>query len=88
MKNPSKKLIPISSSWPFVKWGVDPVGPIPPGKGSRKFLIMIVDYFTKWAEVEAEALASITIESVMNFLWRSIVCRFGIPLAFVTDNGT
>jgi transposase InsO family protein len=23
----------------------------------------------------------------MNFLWRSVVCRFGIPHAFVTDSG-
>jgi len=54
-------------------------------EGNRKFLIVAIDYFIKWAE--AEALAAITTENVTNFLWRSMVCRFRIPHAFVTDNG-
>jgi ribonuclease HI len=84
MKNPPEKLNPISSPWPFAKWGVDIVGPMPPGKGGRKFLLVAVDYFTKWAE--AEAFATITTANVIKFIWSSIVCRFGIPHAFVTDN--
>lgn len=47
---------------------------------------MAVDYFTKWVEVEA--LAIITADNVRNFLWKSIVCRYGIPHTFVTNNGT
>jgi hypothetical protein len=58
MKQPPEKLSPITSLWPFAKWGVDIVGPMPPGKGGWKFLLVAVDYFTKWAE--AEALATIT----------------------------
>jgi len=85
MKQPPEKLIPITSPWPFAKWGVDIVGPMPPGKGGRKFLLVAVDYFTKWAE--AEALATITTANVVKFLWTSVICRFGIPHAFVTDNG-
>jgi ribonuclease HI len=85
MKQPPEKLSPITSPWPFAKWGVDIVEPMPPGKGGRKFLLVAVDYFTKWAE--AEALATITTANVVKFLWTSIICRFGIPHAFVTDNG-
>jgi hypothetical protein len=85
MKNPPEKLSSISSTWPFAKWGVDIVGPMPPGKGSWKFLVVAMDYFTKWAE--AKALATITTEVVTNFLWKSIVCWYEIPHAFVTDNG-
>ena len=44
-----------------------------------------MDYFTKW--VEAEPLATITKKKVRNFVWRSIICRFGIPRALVSDNG-
>ena len=44
-----------------------------------------VDYFTKW--VEAEPLAMITEKKVHNFVWRSIICRFEIPRALVSDNG-
>jgi hypothetical protein len=64
MKQPPEKLSPITSPWPFAKWGVDIVGPMPPGKGGRKFLLVAVDYFTKWAE--AEALATITTANVGN----------------------
>lgn len=77
--SPPEYLHSITSPWPFSKWGVDIVGPMPPGKGNRKFVVVAVDYFTKRAK--AEALAAITIENVIKFLWKSIVCRFGIPYA-------
>jgi hypothetical protein len=44
-----------------------------------------VDYFTKWAEVEA--LSSITTKCIKRFLWKNVICRYGIPHAFVTNNG-
>ena len=44
-----------------------------------------VDYFTKW--VEAEPLATITKKKVRKFVWWTIICRFGIPKALVSDNG-
>ena len=46
---------------------------------------MAVDYFTKGAE--AEPLATITEHKVHNFVWRSIICRFGIPRSLVSNNG-
>jgi transposase InsO family protein len=58
---------------------------MPPGNGSRKFPVVAVDYFTKWAK--AEALSAITTANVTNFLWRLVVCRFRIPHTFVTYNG-
>jgi hypothetical protein len=45
-----------------------------------------VDYFTKWAE--AGPLMTITTGAIKNFLWKAIICRFGIPYALITDNGT
>jgi len=75
----------ISSPWPFAKWGMDIVDPFTPGKGQVKFLLVAVDYFTKW--VEAEPLATITAQQVQKFVWKSIVCRFGIPHTIITDNG-
>uniref|UniRef100_A0A2N9FCJ8 Uncharacterized protein n=1 Tax=Fagus sylvatica TaxID=28930 RepID=A0A2N9FCJ8_FAGSY len=43
------------------------------------------DYFTKW--VEAEPLATITERNIRAFVWKAIICRFGIPRAFISDNG-
>ena len=50
-----------------------------------KFLVVGIDYFTKW--VEAELLASITQQNVKNFMWKNIVSRFGVPKVLVSDNG-
>ena len=82
---PPEELTPISLPRPFTQWGVDIIGLLPTGKGVVKFAIVAVDYFTKWAE--AEALTSITTQNVTRFLWKSIITRFGIQHAFVTDNG-
>ena len=73
------------SPWPFQQWCLDILGPLPIEVGQCKFVVVVVDYFTKLAE--AEALAKITARKVKNFLWKSVVCRFGVPKALVSDNG-
>ena len=82
---PSVPLTSITSPWPFQQWGLDILGPLPIGKGQRKFIIVAVDYFTKWAE--AEPLATITEQKIRNFVWRAVICRFGISRALVSDSG-
>ena len=82
---PAEKLTAITSLWPFSQWGIDIVGPLPQGKGQVKFLLVAIDYFTKW--VEAEALSTITEVRVQSFVWKNIICRFGIPLTIISDNG-
>ncbi|GKA69676.1 reverse transcriptase domain-containing protein [Tanacetum coccineum] len=51
-RNPQQNLSPITSPWPFYKWGIDIAGPFPEGPGKVKFLIVAVDYFTKWIEAK------------------------------------
>ena len=82
---PSEPLKSVTSPWPFQQWGLDILGPLPIGKGQCKFIIVAVDYFTKWADVEP--LAIITKQKIRNFVWCNIICRFGIPRALVSDNG-
>ncbi|XP_075640480.1 uncharacterized protein LOC142612246 [Castanea sativa] len=43
-----------------------------------RFLVVSIDYFTKW--VEAEALATITKKNIRSFVWRNIICRDQEPL--------
>ena len=74
---PSESLTSITSPWPFQQWGLDILGPLPIEKGQCKFIVVGVDYFTKWAE--AEPLATIIAQKVHNFVWRSMICRFRIP---------
>ncbi|GJV71870.1 putative ribonuclease H-like domain-containing protein [Tanacetum coccineum] len=47
-RNPQQKLSPITSTWPFYKWGIEIVGPFPEGPGKVKFLIVAINYFTKF----------------------------------------
>ena len=60
------------------------MGPFLVAVRQLKFLIVRIDYFTKW--VKAEALATITEKNVRSFIWRHIICRYGIPRVLVLDN--
>nr|XP_023900820.1 uncharacterized protein LOC112012668 [Quercus suber] len=84
-RQPSEYLTPMTAPWPFAQWGLDILGPFPLGTRQMKFLVVGIDYFTKW--VEAEPLANITQQNVKNFVWKNIVCRFGVPKVLVSDNG-
>jgi transposase InsO family protein len=50
-----------------------------------KFAIVAIEYFSLW--IEAEPLGAITLAAVQKFVWKNIVCCFGIPKEFITDNG-
>ncbi|XP_015967236.1 uncharacterized protein LOC107490954 [Arachis duranensis] len=52
---------------------------------AEEYLIVAIDYYTKW--VEAEPLASISSANCCNFLWRQVITRFGISEAAISDNG-
>jgi hypothetical protein len=58
------------SPWPFYMWGVDILGPFPASQGQVKFLLVAVDYFTKW--IEAEPVATISSEKVMSFYFVNV----------------
>nr|KYP59197.1 Pol polyprotein [Cajanus cajan] len=74
------------SPWPFNKWGIDILGPFRMAMRQLKFLIVAVDYFSKWIEVEP--VATISAEKVRTFLWKNIICRYGVLQVLVSDNGT
>ncbi|XP_026410421.1 uncharacterized protein LOC113305621 [Papaver somniferum] len=82
---PATKLNSVDSPCPFSKWGIDIVVPLIKGSGKRRFLIVAMDYFSKW--VEAKALARIRDLDVFTFIFQNIICRFSIPAEIVSDNG-
>ncbi|XP_070053931.1 uncharacterized protein [Nicotiana tomentosiformis] len=55
--SPPSELHTMSAPWPFVAWGIDVIGPIEPvaSKGHR-FILVAIDYFTKWVEALPFAL--------------------------------
>ncbi|RVW72496.1 hypothetical protein CK203_053209 [Vitis vinifera] len=54
-------------------------GPLSTTAAQKKFLLVVTNYFSKLVEVEA--YASIKDKDVSKFVWKNIVCRFGIPQA-------
>lgn len=55
------------------------------GKKGVRFEVAVMDYLTKWAKVEP--LATITAQKIKNFVFRSIICKFGIPYKLTLNNG-
>jgi hypothetical protein len=76
----------IQPTWPLQRWGLDLLGPLPPAQENWKYVVVAVEYFSKW--IEAKPLATITSATVQKFFWQNIVCRFGVPKAITVDNGT
>ncbi|XP_075654832.1 uncharacterized protein LOC142625003 [Castanea sativa] len=84
------QVIPTGTDWttPIISYLKDGTLPEDHNASRRlklKFLIVGIDYFTKWVEVKP--LATIIERNVRNFDWKSIIYRFGIPRFFVFDNG-
>nr|GEY70296.1 hypothetical protein [Tanacetum cinerariifolium] len=66
--------------------GVDVLGSLPEALRKVRFVIVAVNYFTKW--IEAKPLAKTTGKEVKKFIWDNIICRYGLPKIIVTDNVT
>ncbi|XP_042432756.1 uncharacterized protein LOC122019347 [Zingiber officinale] len=80
---PTEEMKTSTVSCSFNQWGMDIMGSFLTGQ--RKFLLVAVDYFSKWVEVES--LARITEQMDQKFIWQHIICRFRIPRQLVLDNG-
>ena len=85
IRQPLEELTPMTALWPFAQWGLNIMGRFSTALRQLKFLVVGIDYFTKW--VEAEPLATIMEKNIRSFVWRNIICRYGIPRVLVFDNG-
>jgi len=83
---PPEDLHFISNPWPFHTWGIDILGPFPFAIRQMKYLIVAIEYFTKWTEVEP--VTQITAQKIQHFVWKNVVCRFGVPRHLVSDKRT
>ena len=55
IKRPSEELTPMTTPRPFALWGLDIMSPFPIAVRQLKFLVVGIDSFTKWVEVETLA---------------------------------
>ena len=58
----------------------------PTSAGGHSYIIVAVDYFTKWAEVIPTFFEDGNTSSL--FLFNNVIARFGVPQGIVTDHGS
>jgi hypothetical protein len=76
----------VVSVGPFAKWGINFMTCHPHSAGGHGYIIVAVDYFTKWAE--AMPTFDNTEKTATLFIFNQIIAHFGVPHAIVTDHGS
>src|ERR1044072_6578537 len=76
----------IEPTGPWERVGVDFVGPLPETKRGNKYIIVAMDYLTRWPEARATPTA--TAMEASKFIYEDIICRHGIIDIIYTDQGT
>ncbi|CAF2983729.1 unnamed protein product [Rotaria sp. Silwood2] len=70
---------------PWHTIGIDIMGPFPKTARQKRFLLVIVDYFTRWIEVFP--LRTITSIDIAQILINEVFTRYGMPTFILSDNG-
>jgi hypothetical protein len=78
----SAKIVPK----PFYHIGIDVVGPLPITLTGKRYIVVAIDFFTKW--VEARAVAEASAHEITQFIYEELICRHGIPNEITSDRGT
>eukprot|EP00253_Pinus_taeda_P027652 PITA_27652 len=84
MRAPPAPLHPVVTVGPFSKWGIDYMTGNPRSAGGHGYIIVVVDYFTKWAE--AMPTLSEDSHTVVQFLFNHVISLFKVPQAIVNDH--
>ncbi|RWS23655.1 gag-pol fusion protein-like protein, partial [Leptotrombidium deliense] len=77
---------PIVPNEPFMMVGIDFEGPLPITDNGNKYIIVLTDYATRYAETKATRTS--TAAEVSEFLAVNVICRHGAPRQLLSDRGT
>ncbi|GKT18493.1 DDE-type integrase/transposase/recombinase [Aduncisulcus paluster] len=70
---------------PFHTVSMDTMGPLPMAVSGEKYIIVLVDAFSKW--VELVPVRTLEAEEAADALVRSVFARHGLPRQIKSDNG-
>jgi len=82
----NEQLHPIPVGAPFYQIGIDYVGPLNRTINGNRYIIVAMDYLTKWPE--AKPVPEATAAETVKFVYEDIICRHGCPGRILTDRGT
>lgn len=75
-----------SSTYPFERILIDPVGPFPEDAKGNKYIYVATCGFSRF--VELAAVPALSAVNMANFLIANIIPRYGMPKVIQTDGGT
>ena len=70
----------------FERQGIDIVRPLPQTEDGYRYIVVAMDYFSRWPE--ARPLTHANAWQVAKFIYEKIICRFGAPRILQSDRGT
>ena len=70
---------------PFEKWHFDLTGPHPRSRRGSVYILTCIDPSSKWAE--AFPIPNKEATTVARVLVEQVICRFGAPVAVISDRG-
>jgi hypothetical protein len=79
-------LHPIPIGQPFHHIGINYVRPLPVSSKGNKYIIVAIDYLTKWPE--AKPVRHNDAKTTVQFVYEDIICRHGCPGEILTDRDT
>jgi hypothetical protein len=81
---PVAPLTPIQTRYPFELITADSTGPLPPTANRNRYILVVVDHFTKFVQAYAlrDQTAPTFAECLVNYFF-----TFGLPTSILTDQG-
>ena len=79
-------LKPYQVGEPMEKIAIDVLGPLPLSEKGNRFVLVLVDCFTKWTE--AYAMPNQETSTIVEIIVNEFICRFGTPLQILSDQGS
>lgn len=73
-------------NFPFQLISADLLGPYPRSKNGNQYLLVIVDWFTKFVLIHP--LVKATSKSIIKYIENQVFLLFGVPQIFACDNGS
>jgi len=89
-RKPNRSHVPLQPSvtpqLPFQHIGIDIVGPLPRTLMGKRYVVVAIDWFTKWPEAQAIEVADA--QTITQFIHERLICQHGVPRQLTSDRGT